>query len=336
MRARLLAACALAVGCASRAESPAITPDFQPPRLLNTEQVTRLLRTQAGERSARIVLWLYVDTAGFPARIRIRTGTGNSALDSAAVRVARIMEFEPARRAGRRASAWIEQALVFVPAPKQPPEVRGRIAPRLLNDVSVVGRLRSEYRGLSGWARVWVLVARSGRPDDVHVLSASNPRLQRAAGEVVLGFRFEPARVLRAGGLAGEATPASAVYRIEFGSASTVRAEIADLDQADGSALRATAPYDDPPYARDPARAGAALDEAIRSVGGLPSARALLWLFIGEGGAVELTHLRTPSGDERVDDALLGAVRRLEFVPARRAGERVGAWLEWPVGAPGR
>ncbi|MGH7545059.1 MAG: TonB family protein, partial [Gemmatimonadota bacterium] len=238
MRARLLAVCALAVGCASRAELPEMGPDFQPPRLLNTEQVTESLRARAGEREARIVLWLYVDTAGFPMRVRIRTGTGDAALDSAAVRVARIMEFEPARRAGRRTFAWVKQALVFVPAPKLPPEIRGRVAARLLNDVSIVGRLRSEYRGLSGWARVWVLVSRSGRPDDVRVLSASNPRLGRPAGEIALDFRFGPARVLRAGGVAGEATSASAVYRIEFGPAGTVRAEVADLDQAGVAALR--------------------------------------------------------------------------------------------------
>jgi TonB family protein len=334
MRTRLLAACALAVGCASRAELPEAGPDFQPPRLLNTEQVTEFLRARAGEREARIVLWLYVDTAGFPLQIRIRRGTGDAALDSAAVRVARIMEFEPARRAGRRTFAWVEQALVFVPAPKLPREIRGRAAPRLLNDVSIVGRIRSEYRGLSGWARVWVLVSRSGRPEDVRVLSASSPRLRRPAEEVALGLRFGPARLLRAGGLAGEATPASTVYRVEFGPEGTVRAEIVDLDQASVAALQATAPYDDPPRPRDPAGARATLEEAIRRVGAPSTTRALLWLFIDARGDVELTHLRTPSGDERVDDVLVGAVRRLEFVPARRAGEPVGAWYEMPVGGP--
>lgn len=334
MRARLLAVCALAVGCASKTEPLELGPDFQPPRLLNTEQVTERLRARAGEREARIVLWLYVDTAGVPVQIRVRRGTGDAALDSTAVRVARIMEFEPARRAGRRTFAWVEQALVFVPAPERPASIRGRVAPRLLNDVSIVGRIRSEYRGLFGWARVWVLVSRSGRPDDIRVLSTSNPRLTRPVGEIALGFRFGPARWLRAGGETGEATTASAVYRIELGPEGTVRAEVTDLDQASFAAVRATAPYDAPPRPRDPERARATLQEAIRRVGGPASARAWLWLFIDARGNVELTHLRAPSGDERVDDALVGAVRRIPFVPARRAGEPVGAWYEMPVGAP--
>ena len=334
MRARLLAACALAVGCASRTEPPEVGPDFQPPRLLNTEQVAQLLRVRAGEREARIVLWLHVDTVGVPTQIRIRRGTGDAALDSTAVRVARMMEFEPARRGGQRTFAWVEQPLVFVPAPALPPEIRGRVAPRLLNDVSIVGRIRSEYRGLSGWARVWVLVSRTGRPDDVRVLSTSNPRLTHAAGEIALGFRFGPARWLRAGGGTGDATTAAAVYRIELGPEGTVRTEIPDLDQASFATVRATAPYDAPPRPRDPAQARAILQQEIRRVGGPADARAVLWLFIDARGDVELTHLRTPAGDERVDDVLLGAVRRLEFVPARRAGEPVGAWYEMSVGAP--
>lgn len=332
IRLRVLAVGALVAGCASRAGPPAIPPDYEPPRLLNTTQVAELLRVHGVERGARIVLWLYVDTLGFPARVQIRTGAANPALDSAAVRVARVMEFEPARRSGRRTSAWVEQPLVFVPAADRAP-ARGRIAPRLLNDVSVVGTIRSTYRGLSGLARLWVWISRSGRPDDVRLLSASDPRLRRAAEEIALGLRFEPARRLRADGLAGEATTGAAIVRVDFGSQGSVRAEIVDLDQADAAQLRATAPYDDPPRLRDAAAARAALEQAIRSVGGPPSARALLFLFIDARGRPLVIHLRTPSGDERVDNALLDAVRRLEYVPARSGGEPVGAWLSLPVGA---
>lgn len=334
MRIGGLLVCAIAAACATRAPEPPLEADFRPPRLLNAEEVATALRGYASEREQRVVLWLYVDTAGYPARVQIRTGTGRASLDSAAVRVAQRMEFEPARRGDARVAAWVEQALVFVAAPAGPRDVTARTAPRLLNDVSVVGEIRSTYRALSGWARAWIRIAPSGRLDDARVLAASDPRLERAAREIVLGFRFEPARLVRTGGLAGEATEASAIYRIDFGPSGTVRVEIADLDQAGASALRATAPYDAPPRARDPARVRAALGDAIRRVGGPASARALLWLFIDERGEVALTHLRRSSGDERVDEALRAAIERLEFVPARRGDRPVGAWLELPVGAP--
>lgn len=333
-RLPLLAGAIVAAACVSRVEPPPTEVAFQPPRLLNAEEVRAALRGQAGEREARVVLWLYVDTTGYPARIQIRSGTGQPGLDSAAVRVARIMEFDPARRNDRPTPAWVEQALVFVAAPPQPPETRARTEPRLLNDFSVVADLRSAYRGLSGSAQTWVRIAASGRVDDVSVLEASDARAERAARELARGFRFAPARRMRAGAPAGEATEAAAVYRIAFGPAGTVRAEIADLDQAYWPALRSANPYDAPPRLRDPEGARRAVEEGWRK-GARPGTapRGLLWLFVDAEGKVAVVHVRSSTGDPGLDAALREIARGLECEPAERAGARVGAWLELPVSA---
>jgi TonB family protein len=320
------------VGCATR---PSLPPaNFLPPRLLNRDAVIEALAGRVRDREARVVLWLYVDTMGYPSRIQIRTGTGDSGLDSAAVHVARAMEFEPARRDGRVVPAWVEQPLVFVPAPPSPPAVRGRVEPRLLNDVSIVEELRTTHRGLTGWAQVWVRITTGGQVEDARALAVSDPRLGRPARTIAQRFRFSAARPVLEGGATGDAIATAAQYRIVFGPDGTVRAEIPDLDTADPIALRAANPYDSPPRLHDPDQARATLVRALEEAGRSAAApRAVLWIFVDATGTPVVVHTRASTGDPRLDAALADAARGLAFDPAESQGVAVGAWLVLPIGS---
>jgi protein TonB len=59
--------------------------------------------------------------------------------------------------------------------------------------------------------------------------------------------------------------------------------------------------------------------------------KVLVRVFVSAAGAAEQVQLRSSSGFDLLDDAALDAVRRWRFVPARRAGEPVPAWVLVPI-----
>ena len=60
-----------------------------------------------------VVLWLFVDESGNVARHDVKVSSGFEALDLAAVSVARMLRFAPARAPGIPTGVWVHQGLTF-------------------------------------------------------------------------------------------------------------------------------------------------------------------------------------------------------------------------------
>jgi molecular chaperone DnaJ len=92
------------------------------PEVSNPERVRQsLLREYPdGLRDAgvggHVDMWFYVNQQGVVERVQIGQGSGHTALDEAALRVARAFRFTPARRANQPVSTWISLRITFVGA----------------------------------------------------------------------------------------------------------------------------------------------------------------------------------------------------------------------------
>jgi TonB family protein len=90
------------------------------PQVRNTDRVRQSLVNEypIGLRDAgvggNVDMWFYVNDEGVPERFQIRQGSGHTALDEAAMRVARVFRFAPARRNNRPIATWISQRITFV------------------------------------------------------------------------------------------------------------------------------------------------------------------------------------------------------------------------------
>jgi TonB family protein len=116
----------------------------QEPRLTNPEEVARALQRayppllrDAGI-GGTVVLWLFVNEEGRVAKVQVNRSSGYAALDEAAVDLAPVMTFAPARDGARIVQAWASLSLEFVPArpgsvaPPRAREVRPpTVSPRL-------------------------------------------------------------------------------------------------------------------------------------------------------------------------------------------------------------
>jgi len=59
--------------------------------------------------------------------------------------------------------------------------------------------------------------------------------------------------------------------------------------------------------------------------------RVILQVFVSPGGLAEKVEISTSSGYARLDQAACEAVRKWQFVPARRGRQAVGAWVLVPI-----
>ncbi len=59
--------------------------------------------------------------------------------------------------------------------------------------------------------------------------------------------------------------------------------------------------------------------------------RVMLRAYVLPSGQPETVELKQSSGSVRLDEAALAAVRKWRFVPARRGGETVAAWVVIPI-----
>lgn len=59
--------------------------------------------------------------------------------------------------------------------------------------------------------------------------------------------------------------------------------------------------------------------------------RVILQVFVSPSGFAEKVEISTSSGYARLDQAARAAVRKWQFVPARRGQQAVGAWVRVPV-----
>ena len=108
---------------APRAAEPADTPVFTPmtqiPTVRNHADVAAALRRfyppvlrDAGIEGTAVV-WIYIDEEGLVQRTSLRRSSGHSALDDAALRVAQMIEFTPARNGDRPVAVWVQWPIVF-------------------------------------------------------------------------------------------------------------------------------------------------------------------------------------------------------------------------------
>jgi TonB family protein len=107
-------------GTTASAAPPVATPYDMAPQVRNASQVRQALEREypIGLRAARIggrvEVWFYIDQQGTVEQFRVKESSGNTALDEAALRVARVFRFEPASRDGEPVAVWVPLAISFV------------------------------------------------------------------------------------------------------------------------------------------------------------------------------------------------------------------------------
>lgn len=101
------------------AAEPVFTPMTERPQLMNTREVQQelqrhyppLLRDAGIGATAKV--WFFIDATGAVQDVRISRTSGYDALDQAALRVARTMEFSPARNRGEPVPVWVALDISF-------------------------------------------------------------------------------------------------------------------------------------------------------------------------------------------------------------------------------
>jgi len=107
-----------AAGSGAR-ERPKFIPYDVAPELKNPREVQKYLeRTYPRELrdnriGGRVVLWLYIDREGQVQKTRVQQSSGYEALDRAAHRVGRQMEFTPALNRDKKTPVWVQQGINF-------------------------------------------------------------------------------------------------------------------------------------------------------------------------------------------------------------------------------
>jgi protein TonB len=99
--------------------APSFTPFTTEPRLRNTDEVARVLeRTyppllrDAGIGGTTIV-WFFIDEQGKVVNTKINTSSGYEALDEAALKVANMMQFTPAKNRDQIVRVWVQIPIKF-------------------------------------------------------------------------------------------------------------------------------------------------------------------------------------------------------------------------------
>jgi TonB family protein len=109
-----------------RPDGPHFTPYTVKPELLNRNDVAKALvrnyppQLRSAGIGGKVLLWMFVDQNGQTAKTQVRTSSGNTELDSAALAVARSMRWSPARNGDEVAAVWIMVPIVFKAATPRP------------------------------------------------------------------------------------------------------------------------------------------------------------------------------------------------------------------------
>ena len=89
--------------------------------MLNAEAVARALQRyyppllrDAGV-GGEVLIWFYVDEEGKVTKTALKKSSGEKALDNAALKVADLLQFAPARKDGQPIAAWIDLPIAFRP-----------------------------------------------------------------------------------------------------------------------------------------------------------------------------------------------------------------------------
>ena len=112
---------------------PPFIPHDTPPRLINVDEVVRILQERypldlrEEGIGGVVLLWVFVDETGSPTRLQLRRSSGYDGLDQAAQSVGRRMRFRPALNQDRPVGVWVAQQIrfEFQPAPASDAELEG-------------------------------------------------------------------------------------------------------------------------------------------------------------------------------------------------------------------
>lgn len=100
------------VSIAPSPPAPVIPPQFNADYLNNPAPHYPGLSRRLGEQG-RVLLRVFVDEQGLPARIELRTSSGHERLDHVALDAVRQWKFVPARRGDQAVSAWVLVPISF-------------------------------------------------------------------------------------------------------------------------------------------------------------------------------------------------------------------------------
>lgn len=93
-------------------QAPVIPPQFNADYLNNPAPLYPALSKRLGEEG-RVMLRVFVDEDGLPARVEMRSSSGHERLDNVALETVRRWKFVPARRGDRAVSAWVLVPISF-------------------------------------------------------------------------------------------------------------------------------------------------------------------------------------------------------------------------------
>lgn len=92
--------------------APVLAPQFKADYLNNPAPRYPALSRRLGEEG-RVMLRVYVDERGLPARVEMRSSSGHERLDQAALETVRQWKFVPARRGDQAIGAWVLVPISF-------------------------------------------------------------------------------------------------------------------------------------------------------------------------------------------------------------------------------
>jgi protein TonB len=97
---------------AKPAAAPVVPPQFNADYLNNPAPQYPALSRRLGEEGL-VVLRVFVDEQGMPARVELRSSSGHDRLDAVALETVRRWKFVPARRGDQAVSAWVLVPISF-------------------------------------------------------------------------------------------------------------------------------------------------------------------------------------------------------------------------------
>lgn len=330
---------------ASLADAPASTPYTVRPDLVNPRDVQAALSREyppilrdAGIEGT-INVRFFIDAEGVVQRVLVAQSSGHEALDSAALRVARVFRFSPARNGDEVVPVWIAIPITFelrrelaragqstrgpfgsieeVSAPERlgadtdsPAFTPYTVRPDLVNE-RVQRALEREYppilrdAGIGGTVHVHFFIDTEGKVQRTLLArNTGHASLDEAALRVANVFRFTPALGLDepASGAPVADTPTATPYTVPPNLVNEQEVQQAIDDEY-------------PPLLRD------------AGIGGTVHVQ----IFIDVAGVVQNAVVGRSSGHDPLDEAALRAARVMRFTPALDVDEAVQVWIAIPV-----
>ncbi len=309
--------------------NPRETPYTVAPELVNRDEVRRLLveaypplLKQAGI-GGQIMVWEHVDRTGQVLSARVKQGSGQPPLDSAALYVARQMKFTPARNGSSPVDVWIMLPIIFKTANGVKPAAAQDtfdVPPRMTNVADVNAAVNPAQWESVQAADVVVAIHldETGKVTELRVERSVSPVADSLALAAARLMRFTPA--LRGGKpvpawirAARQPYASPTPAQIRQGPTFTPYTVAPELDNRED--VRSALIREYPP--------------ALKTAG--TSGQVLIWLLIDETGAIAQTAIKKTSGYEDFDSAAVRVGRTMHFKPALDRDKPVMVWVALPI-----